>query len=193
MTGGRVRDPQRRERILEAASTLMAEKGFTAASMTEIGATAGVTGPAIYRHFDGKSAVLVALLDRAIDGLLGAARAVVASAPESHQALDRLVRHHVEWVVRDRSLAQVYFREGHELAEPDRRRLRRKQRQYLAVWVALLQAARPGLERAQAATMVHAALGTVQSDLFHADGTPVEERKATLAGLASAVLAWEPS
>lgn len=190
---GRVRDPRRRERILEAASSLMAEKGFTAASMTEIGATAGVTGPAIYRHFDGKSAVLVALLDRAIDGLLAAARTVVASAPEPHQALDRLVRHHVEWVVRDRSLAQVYFREGHELPEADRRRLREKQRQYLAVWVALLQAARPGLGRAQAATMVHGALGAVQSDLFHAEGTAVEERKATLAGLASAVLAWEPS
>ena len=37
--------------------------------MADIGAAAGITGPAIYRHFDGKSAVLVAMFDHVIDDL----------------------------------------------------------------------------------------------------------------------------
>ena len=52
----RRRDPDRRERILEAAAGLVAERGYHEVGMTDIGAAAGITGSAIYRHFDGKSA-----------------------------------------------------------------------------------------------------------------------------------------
>jgi AcrR family transcriptional regulator len=48
----------------------VARKGFHAVSISEIGAAAGITGSGVYRHFDSKSAVLVALFDRAIDDLL---------------------------------------------------------------------------------------------------------------------------
>jgi AcrR family transcriptional regulator len=39
-------------RILLAAAELVDRNGFHAVSILEIGATAGITGPAIYRHFD---------------------------------------------------------------------------------------------------------------------------------------------
>ena len=48
-----MRDPARKDRILTAAANLVAQKGYHAVSMTEIGTTAGITGPAIYRHFLG--------------------------------------------------------------------------------------------------------------------------------------------
>ena len=65
----RTRDPQRKQKILASAADLVARQGYHAASMADIGSAAGVTGSAIYRHFDSKSAVLVALFDRVIDRL----------------------------------------------------------------------------------------------------------------------------
>ncbi len=66
----RVRDPERKSRILAAAADLVARNGFHAVSISQIGNAAGITGSGVYRHFDSKSAVLVALFDRVIDDLM---------------------------------------------------------------------------------------------------------------------------
>ena len=70
----RTRDPARKHKILLAAADLVARNGFNSVSMSEIGAASGITGSAIYRHFDSKSAVLVELFDSAIDQLLDDAK-----------------------------------------------------------------------------------------------------------------------
>src|SRR5262249_42746727 len=59
-------------KILEAAAKLFQERGFGAVGVDEIGERAGVTGPAIYRHFRGKEDILASLFDQALDGLLEA-------------------------------------------------------------------------------------------------------------------------
>ncbi|MBI5494452.1 MAG: TetR/AcrR family transcriptional regulator [Deltaproteobacteria bacterium] len=53
-----------RERILDAALDLFAEKGFYGTTMRQIGAAAGITGGALYHHFDSKEAILLTLLER---------------------------------------------------------------------------------------------------------------------------------
>src|SRR3712207_7203981 len=50
--------PSRREQILQAAAQLFAERGSRAVGVDDVGAAVGVTGPAIYRHFAGKDAML---------------------------------------------------------------------------------------------------------------------------------------
>lgn len=40
-----------RERLLQAASTLFAERGFSAVALDDIGALLGVSGTSAYRHF----------------------------------------------------------------------------------------------------------------------------------------------
>src|SRR3954447_6194797 len=60
---------ERRERILTSAISLFEENGFHGAGIDDIAAAAGVTGPAIYRHFKNKDAVLVALFDRLAERL----------------------------------------------------------------------------------------------------------------------------
>lgn len=61
---------ERDERILEAAEMLFFERGFDGVGVDEIGQAAGVSGSAIYRHFQGKNEILATLFDRAIDALL---------------------------------------------------------------------------------------------------------------------------
>ena len=52
----------RRSQLIAAAERLMAEHGYLAVRLEDIGAAAGVSGPAIYRHFPNKEALLVELL-----------------------------------------------------------------------------------------------------------------------------------
>lgn len=184
----RTRDPARKERILTAAAGLIARDGFHTVSMAEIGAASGVTGSAIYRHFPSKSAVLVALFDRAVDGLLATAERTRDNAPDLEIALDEMVRQQVEFVVAQRAVAQVYHREVHALPEEDSRRLRRKQRAYAEVWVDLLRHLRPELDAVQARTLVLAAISAVQSTLFQTEGAADDPLRGLLHRSAKAVL-----
>ncbi|MBA4101608.1 MAG: TetR family transcriptional regulator, partial [Arthrobacter sp.] len=52
----------RRQALLSSAAALFAVDGFNRVSLEDLGAAAGVSGPAVYRHFSGKQAVLGALL-----------------------------------------------------------------------------------------------------------------------------------
>jgi AcrR family transcriptional regulator len=175
----RTRDPARKERILSAAADLVARRGYNAVGMAEIGAAAGVTGSAIYRHFDSKSAVLAAVFDRAIDRLLGNAARIVDQTADEPAALTALIRDQVSFAVGDRDVLQVYMREINSLPAEDRRRLRRKQRLYLEEWVDLLSELRPDLSDPEARIVVHAAIGTIQSVLNHESAVP-EGRLADL-------------
>lgn len=184
----RTRDPARKERILSAAADLVAKHGYHAVGMADIGAAAGVTGSAIYRHFESKSALLVALFDRVIDALLSSAGRIVEEARDEQRALTLLVRDQVSFAVDDREVLVVYMREIHNLPAEDRRRLRRKQRLYLEEWVHLLGELRPALGDAEARALVHAAIGSIQSVLNHHSGLPDERLAELVTGAAHACL-----
>ncbi|MBL8554678.1 MAG: TetR/AcrR family transcriptional regulator [Phenylobacterium sp.] len=52
-----------RERILEASLDLFARQGYAATSMRQIAAAVGMRAPSLYNHFEGKAAILTALID----------------------------------------------------------------------------------------------------------------------------------
>lgn len=54
----------RRNQILDAAATVLAEKGFHGATTKEIAATAGVSEGTIYNYFDSKFGLLIGLMSR---------------------------------------------------------------------------------------------------------------------------------
>ena len=171
-----------------AAADLVARKGFHAVSVAEIGAAAGITGSGVYRHFEGKAAVLVALFDRIIDDLLRDEAEILASGTDLSAALDQLIAGQVEFVVGDRELAQVYYSEINNLPDEDRRRLRRKQRLYLEEWVHLISELRGDLSDADARAIVHAAVGAIQSSLFHNTGLAADRLRELLTEAARAIL-----
>jgi AcrR family transcriptional regulator len=173
------RDPRRRQRILSAAAELVAERGYHEVGMADIGAAAGVTGSAIYRHFDGKSAVLVAMFDHVIDDLSREASEIVASGGGALAILHGLIQTQVRFVLRDRTLAQVYHNEVANLPEDDRHRLRRKQRLYIEEWVHVLAQLRPDAGDATVRALVHASVGAIQSVLFYQSGL-ADDQLATL-------------
>jgi AcrR family transcriptional regulator len=61
---GRLPRAQRREQILDAATEAFARSGFAATSLEDIAAEAGVARMILYRHFDSKTELYRAVLDR---------------------------------------------------------------------------------------------------------------------------------
>ena len=85
-----------RERILDAASRLMASRGYAAASISDISEACGLPPSSIYWHFDSKEGLLAAVMERGADQWfagLPAWRDIRGSAEERlNAALDVIVR-----------------------------------------------------------------------------------------------------
>ncbi len=81
----------RRRQLLRAAAALIAERGFAGVRLEDLGAAAGISGPAVYRHFPGKEAVLTELLVGISEGLLEGGRAVVDAAATPEEAVAGLI------------------------------------------------------------------------------------------------------
>jgi AcrR family transcriptional regulator len=62
--GRRLRRAERREQILAAATRAFARAGFAATSLDDIAAEAGISRVIIYRHFESKTDMYRAVLDR---------------------------------------------------------------------------------------------------------------------------------
>jgi len=60
---------ERRELIVESAGRLFGERGYDGTRLDDIAAAAGVTKPVLYRHFDSKRDLYLALLARHRDDL----------------------------------------------------------------------------------------------------------------------------
>lgn len=187
--GMRTRDPDRKSKILVAAADLIANNGYHSVSLTDIGTKAGITGSGIYRHFDGKAAILVALFEKIIDDLLAEQSQILGDELMPMDDLLRaLIGVQMRFVLERREVAKVYYSELQSLPDADRVRLRRKQRLYLEEWVHLLREVRSDLDDAEARALVHAAIGVVQSPLFHNVGLDEARLSRHLMTAATAVL-----
>ncbi|MBI1180367.1 MAG: TetR family transcriptional regulator [Alphaproteobacteria bacterium] len=76
-----------RERILEEATKLIAERGYRNTTMKAVAECVGVTEPAVYRHFDGKERLLLAVFSETVARIL---RPVARDT--SGPAIDGIVR-----------------------------------------------------------------------------------------------------
>ncbi|UJA21680.1 TetR/AcrR family transcriptional regulator [Thermoleophilia bacterium SCSIO 60948] len=146
--------------ILDAAKRLFYERGFDAVGVDEIGTRAGVTGPAIYRHFSGKEEILSTLFDEAMDHLL-----VLAGGPtdDPFHDLHTLVTAQTEFALRDRELLSIYAREDRSLSGAARKRLARRQRQHVDRWVDVLRRCYPERSADELTTTAYALIGMLIS------------------------------
>jgi AcrR family transcriptional regulator len=160
-TGGMEIDTRaRRIQILAAAAELFADRGYHGVSVGELGAAVGLTGPALYRHFSGKEALLAEiLLD--ISARLhdeGFRRSAAADDP-----LGALLDWHISFALDHPALIVVHERELGNVPEAPRREIRRLQRAYVEEWVRVLRARRPSLTEPEARAAVHAVFGLLNS------------------------------
>ncbi|OMB95079.1 TetR family transcriptional regulator [Mycobacterium sp. NS-7484] len=153
----------RRDQLIAAAERLMAERGYLAVRLEDIGAAVGISGPAIYRHFPNKEALLVELLVGISTRLLAGAQEVTATIDDPAESLDSLVDFHLDFVFGESDLIRIQDRDLAHLPDTARRQVRRAQRQYVEIWVTVLTRLHPELAEEDARVMAHAAFGLLNS------------------------------
>jgi AcrR family transcriptional regulator len=188
MAHTRLRSSARREELISVATNLFASRGYYSVTVDDIGEAVGLTGPALYRHFSSKEALLVAVFDHIMDQLTARLREVLSAAPDPGSALLDIVRFHVEFAIEHRQNVAVWRQEFHHLPEPDRWRQRRAQRLYVEEWVDLVHELRPDLSDTEVRTSVHAAIGLLQSPSDFQSGLPPEAAVNLLMSMALAGL-----
>lgn len=163
MTGRERAKADRRAALVREAAVLFAVRGFTGVSLEEVGAAVGVSGPAVYRHFASKQAMLGAILVGVSERLLAGGRAARDDVDSPRSRLDALIRFHVDFALADAAVIRVQDRDLTSLGDDDRHRVRRLQREYVEIWVGVLADLRPAEATSELRMRVQATFGLINS------------------------------
>nr|WP_282555508.1 MULTISPECIES: TetR/AcrR family transcriptional regulator [unclassified Rhodococcus (in: high G+C Gram-positive bacteria)] len=168
----------RRRQLLDAAARLIAERGFVGVRLEDLGSAVGISGPAVYRHFPNKDAVLVELLVGISTRLFEGGSLVVAEATSPTHALEGLVDFHLDFALGEPDLIRIQDRDLESLPADARREVRQTQRRYVEIWVKVLLQVDASLDETDARTKAHATFGLINSTPHSADPTtPARTRK----------------
>lgn len=122
--------PQRQAAIENAAVELFAERGYAGTTLDEIAAAAGTTKPMIYRHFESKQALALALLAKHRDELAHAALAEYRADQPIDALIPTITDAWFAYVERHPSASKMLLRDavGDPEIEAFQRQLRATQR-----------------------------------------------------------------
>lgn len=177
---------RRRVDLLAAAARLFAARGFDAVRLEDIGAAVGISGPAIYRHFAGKAAVLTAILDTASQDLLDGGLAAEAQHAPGAETLRALIGFQADFALAQRDVIRVQDRDMSALPDGARTAITRTQRAYIDVRARQLQVVHPREDQATAVFRAQAVLGLLNSTPRSVRRTAADRaaRRATLVAMA---------
>ena len=153
----------RRQQILDIAAELFAARGFHGVSVAELGAACGISGPALYKHFESKDAMLAEMLVTISETLLAEGRNRVAHAAGAREALEALVEWHIEFAIDHRALIVVQDRDWSSLPDEARERVRALQRAYVDVWATEIRRFDTGFSPEASRTRAHVLFGLLNS------------------------------
>lgn len=153
------RGRQRRERIIDAATALFDDQGFHGTSIDEIGASAGITGPGLYRHFAGKDEILLAVFDRIWDLLKGAIDRVQDLGAD--EALDELIDTHITLALDQSEALGLLVRELRHVPDYYQRAAERNDARYIDTWAEVIVELHPALGLDEARMAARALMGLI--------------------------------
>lgn len=153
----------RRRQILDIAAELFAARGFHGVSVSDLGSACGISGPALYKHFESKDAMLAEMLVSISETLLSEGQSRVDGAEGPRKALEALVEWHIEFALEHRALIVVQDRDWSSLPDAARERVRALQRAYVDVWAAQVRLHDPSLSPEASRTRAHVLFGLLNS------------------------------
>lgn len=177
---------ERTDALLAAAADLFAGRGYSGVSLEDIGAAVGVSGPAVYRHFAGKQALLASLLIGVSERLVAGGAQVASADASALERMQALVDFHVDFALGNAAVIRVQDRDLAHLTDDARAEVRRLQRAYIELWIdtlgALIDAGRDELR-----LRVQACFGLLNSTP-HSTSTALRRRAHTANTLSSMAL-----
>ncbi|MGW0042956.1 TetR/AcrR family transcriptional regulator [Rhodococcus sp. NPDC003348] len=118
----RKRPKNRKAQIALVAAEAFSERGYHAVGVDDIAATLGISGPALYRHFPNKYALLVQAALSTVGSLRSAAEEAAESTSDAdaEERLDAVIRALISTTVENRRTGGLYRWEGRYLHADDR-------------------------------------------------------------------------
>ena len=154
---------QRYRDLLRAAGRLFGTHGYAAVTLDDIGTDVGVSGQAIYRHFQGKQDLLGKLLLEVSTKLLDGGRRIQAEHVDVSSRIDSLISFHVDFALTSPEIIRVQEQEMPQLREADRHRVRQMQREYIDIWGQTMTEIHPSISRPELRTRIHGVFGLINS------------------------------
>jgi len=185
------RPKNRRAQIAMAAAELFCAHGYHGVGIDEIAAAVGISGPAVYRHFPTKYAILVEATRNLVDATLTATKPPAGAgepAERLHGALGALAGLAVE----RRRVGGLYQWEGRYLAPEHRAEFRAGLATLVGRLARPLRRLRPELRPADADALARAALSVFGSVATHRAPVTKGRAEQALCRAAWAVLGAEP-
>lgn len=99
--------PDKRDRIIDAAVDVFADKGFRAARVSDIARMAGVADGTIYLYFKNKEDLLLVIFEEKMALLLEMLQATLAESLDPIDQIRAYARHHFRAIEQHPALAQV--------------------------------------------------------------------------------------
>ena len=157
--GGATLHGPRKQAILSAAVRLFRERGYHGTSIRDIGAAAGVTSAALYRHFANKDQVLeIALWDFARHVAAASQEALEGAVRSPRESLRELVHAFARLALEERDFLAAYLYEARHLQPEVFAEMQRSDRAYRDLWTHQLRLGRPELSETRARTMARVAM-----------------------------------
>ena len=185
------RSEQRREQLTSVAAELFSARGFHAVGINDIASAAGLTGPAVYRHFPDKRALLAHVLLSGLDGLDKMTREAVEQVPSSATEIEALLERLATVAVDRRDIAALWRWEGRHLAPAEQQDVARRSAAVIGGWTAALRRVRPDLAEADAELLCWAVLSAFGSVGVHRTSIAKRSFTALLVRIAVRVLGLE--
>jgi AcrR family transcriptional regulator len=109
---GERRGEHTRERILDAAEALFADRGFEGTALRDVAERVGIRTPSLYNHFSSKEALYAAVLERGVTPVLALLSELVRAAPEVRPDSGRVVERVMALLARHPNLPRLVVHEA---------------------------------------------------------------------------------
>lgn len=125
--------------IIRAAAQIFRQKGYHAASMQDIANSVNLRKPSLYHHVESKQDILLTILNKALDLLIGDLQVVVDSDLSPDEKLRQAMRVYIERLTEDTDLAAVLLLEYRSLESELRARHNARRDRYEGLWRQILE------------------------------------------------------
>jgi TetR/AcrR family transcriptional regulator len=128
--GGKVVDLRRptdtRERVLQVAQALFAERGYRGTSLRDIAKRIGIKAPSLLHHFPSKQQLYLAVLDKMFESLEDAANALAWGQGSRQERMRRAVADTIDFIAERPDFVRILWKEMADESGVGRQVLKRR-------------------------------------------------------------------
>ena len=120
------RPPDTRERVLQVAQALFAERGFRGTSLRDIAKRIGIKAPSLLHHFPSKQQLYLAVLDKMFESLEDAANAIAWGRGSRQERMRQAVADAINFIASHSDFVRIMWKEMADESGVGRQVLKRR-------------------------------------------------------------------